>query len=498
MTREHLVIALPAYKLHHSPKPPHSTAHLACNHSRNPACVDDRSLTFLHFQTISARAKGLRSGYLPLSKKQKKRGSQGRRRVATRALCLCMSLPKPVFRTVKILPTTALLTTKTFLRLGLIVIDFLWRNSPNSHQAILEVDQADDVQLSLLERKSWTHRLHRRLLPKRFRDLLPEPLPSNLPGPRVTSNPLPDVSKSPSVVNTAGTSATSSSLEHACDVVRQFFVSPRNAFGLFRQYNTLTPPSHDPEEHISIEDLVDMATAETPKVHPFHPYPNLNAFRLGEWYWNGGLQKSQASFKDLLSIVGDPQFAPTDVSDVRWDAVNHALAHEVERTDEDLGWERTPVSITVPFQNRRGVPTSPSDGPKEYMFPDFYHRSLVSVIKEKLASPNDDPLFHYQPYNVKWQPSSTSEPLNVYGEFYTSQAFIDADRELQNMPPEPKCDLPRHIVALMFHSDATHLASFGDAKLWPLYLYFGNESKYRRVKPSCHLANHVAYFQKVR
>jgi hypothetical protein len=132
------------------------------------------------------------------------------------------------------------------------------------------------------------------------------------------------------------------------------------------------------------------------------------------------------------------------------------------------------------------------------MFADFYHRSLVSVIKEKLSSPNNDPLFHYQPYTVKWQPSSTSEPINVYREFYTSQAFLDADRELQNTPKEPKCDLPRHIVALMFHSDATHLTSFGDAKLWPLYLYFGNESKYRHVRPSCHLACHVAYFQRVR
>ncbi|KAH7917271.1 hypothetical protein BV22DRAFT_1026716, partial [Leucogyrophana mollusca] len=29
----------------------------------------------------------------------------------------------------------------------------------------------------------------------------------------------------------------------------------------------------------------------------------------------------------------------------------------------------------------------------------------------------------------------------------------------------------------------------------PLYVYFGNESKYRRCKPSCNLCAHVAYFQ---
>jgi hypothetical protein len=49
----------------------------------------------------------------------------------------------------------------------------------------------------------------------------------------------------------------------------------------------------------------------------------------------------------------------------------------------------------------------------------------------------------------------------------------------------------------MFASDETHLTSFGHAKVWPVYLFFGNESKYRRGKPSLHLCNHVAYLKKV-
>ncbi|KJA18100.1 hypothetical protein HYPSUDRAFT_145489 [Hypholoma sublateritium FD-334 SS-4] len=49
----------------------------------------------------------------------------------------------------------------------------------------------------------------------------------------------------------------------------------------------------------------------------------------------------------------------------------------------------------------------------------------------------------------------------------------------------------------MFGSDATHLTSFGSAALWPCYMYFGNESKYRRCKPTCNLCNHIAYFQKL-
>jgi len=61
----------------------------------------------------------------------------------------------------------------------------------------------------------------------------------------------------------------------------------------------------------------------------------------------------------------------------------------------------------------------------------------------------------------------------------------------------PGCTLPHHIVALMFWSDATQLTSFGDAKLWPLYVFFGNQTKYRRGQPSAKLCSHVAYFQMV-
>jgi len=58
--------------------------------------------------------------------------------------------------------------------------------------------------------------------------------------------------------------------------------------------------------------------------------------------------------------------------------------------------------------------------------------------------------------------------------------------------------LPHFIVALMFWSDATHLTSFGDEKLWPLYLYFGNNSKYEWCRPSNYLCEHVAYFEYMR
>jgi hypothetical protein len=259
-------------------------------------------------------------------------------------------------------------------------------------------------------------------------------------------------------------------------------------------------PSHDPEEHTTPDDLRDASVDEESLVdvpaQDYYPYPNRNAFRLGEWYWNGGPQKSQASFKELVTIVGDPAFRPDDIRNTKWDHLNHTLADDDGWMEEDAGWEKTQVSITVPFQMRRNAT---ADGtPREFVVGDFYHRSIVSIVREKLSNPAHDDLFHYEPYSLQWQPTATSNPMRVHGEIYTSPAFLDAHDELQSSPPEPDCTLPRHIIALMFASDATHLTSFGDAKLWPLYMFFGNESKYRRCKPSCRLGNHVAYFNRVR
>ncbi|KIM50225.1 hypothetical protein SCLCIDRAFT_146065, partial [Scleroderma citrinum Foug A] len=96
-----------------------------------------------------------------------------------------------------------------------------------------------------------------------------------------------------------------------------------------------------------------------------------------------------------------------------------------------------------------------------------------------------------------WQRGGSPAPINVHGELYTSQAFLQTHKDLQQSPPEPGCNLERVVVALMFWSDATQLTTFGNAKLWPCYMFSGNESKYRRCKPSCCLCSHIAYFNHI-
>lgn len=206
----------------------------------------------------------------------------------------------------------------------------------------------------------------------------------------------------------------------------------------------------------------------------------------------------------LLDIISNPSFRPADVRDVPWCQINSQLASSTTRDaadvtpesaewlEEDAGWVKTEVAISVPFHRRSAKP-----GPHTFVAGDLFHRPLVSVIREKISRATDAQGFHYEPFELHWQPGGSSTKTRVHGELYSSPAFLKVHQELQAAPNEQNCNLPKVVAALMFWSDSTHLTSFGDAKLWPLYLYFGNESKYRRAKPSNHLCEHIAYFQKV-
>jgi len=63
--------------------------------------------------------------------------------------------------------------------------------------------------------------------------------------------------------------------------------------------------------------------------------------------------------------------------------------------------------------------------------------------------------------------------------------------------PVAGCNLEMVIATIMLWSDSTHLASFGHAALWPIYLFLGNQSKYTQAKPISFAAHHLAYIPKV-
>lgn len=281
--------------------------------------------------------------------------------------------------------------------------------------------------------------------------------------------------------------------------------TPTNSFGVFRRYHGDRLPTHDPERDVNLAMLsnipqINQATNLTAEV--YHPYPNRSSFLLGDWYWNGGPQKSQANFDSLVSIIGNDEFSPSDIKNTPWRQINTQLSindwDKGEWQDEDAGWKRSCITIKVPFHHLTENP-----GIQDFTVEDFYHKSLVSIIQERIRNDaRDNSHFHFEPFELLWNPERLGDlstaPIRLQGELYTSPAFIATHQELQLATGEPDCCLPRVVVGLMFWSDATHLTNFGSAKLWPLYLLFGNDSKYQRCKPSRNLCEHAAYFEHVR
>ena len=131
-----------------------------------------------------------------------------------------------------------------------------------------------------------------------------------------------------------------------------------NAFGLFCWYEIRqTFLVHDPDEYMSLIDLSNIPTHTNVTQPTFSPYPNQSSFLLGDWYWNGSVQKSQQSFNNLIKIITDPEFQIMDIQNVNWTQINEELASDNtgEWLDDDAGWTCTPVSLSIPYQIHHGI-----------------------------------------------------------------------------------------------------------------------------------------------
>lgn len=271
-------------------------------------------------------------------------------------------------------------------------------------------------------------RLDRRL-PARFRDIIPQPLPILLPT-LPQPPPPPPMGEPPSEPSAPLSEHSSTGLSLLSRLGRILQQPRRNMFGLLRKYDSGTLPVHDPEELVTLESVFDSHEPESDDTatEPSHaksygPYPNENSFLLGEWY-HAGAEKSSTSFRDLVSIVGSPKYKPEDVRETTWDKINASLGrndfdavapddHDPDWMDvEDANWKKTPIQISVPFNSRAKAP-----GPKDFLAGDLYHRSLVSVIREKISNPHHDDEFHYEPYELFWQKSengpTTTPPVQT-------------------------------------------------------------------------------------
>lgn len=286
--------------------------------------------------------------------------------------------------------------------------------------------------------------------------------------------------------------------------VRDSFRTAVNKFGILREY--LHRPSYDPDVFVKLEDLANFrvlseSTTCLPDERlsysflPPWPFKNMSKYLLMNWHQTGSSQKTEAELNRLVKeVIGNPEFHPDDLADFSAHRENKQLDDARATADPrapflDNDWREIAVEIMIPVPKTGAAPW-------KFAIPGLHHRSVVEVIKATWGAATALP-FHLTPFRRIYINPDTKEETRIFDEVYTSEAFELAHDQLQKQPPEAGCKLERVIAGLMFWSDSTHLTSFGTAKVWPLYMYYANLSKYIRAKPNSGACHHVAYIPSV-
>ncbi|KAF9033895.1 hypothetical protein BJ165DRAFT_1396369 [Panaeolus papilionaceus] len=296
------------------------------------------------------------------------------------------------------------------------------------------------------------------------------------------------------------------------------FTTEVNEFGMYRIYPTM--PSREIDENEELVNVCDGPGLSCPPHPPISqwfqstglkdprqldthskgiwaPFLNATVYRLFRWFYTGGNNKSVAEFQRLIDDVLDqPDYNPADVRDLKVTTILASLdSHDptVSPFALENGWKKSTVTLPLPCET---VKHTSEQACPTLKIPDVYHRPLLDTIKSAFTDETSKQ-FHYTPFKQYWKPTNASPPERVITELYNSDAFYKEHVKIvETQASLPRTDEPCYeiaIAAIMLWSDSTHLASFGNASLWPIYLYLGNLSKYTRAKPTSSSAHHLAY-----
>ncbi|KAI0739460.1 hypothetical protein C8Q80DRAFT_1339217 [Daedaleopsis nitida] len=329
-------------------------------------------------------------------------------------------------------------------------------------------------------------------------------------------------------------------LESACDPI---------AFGV-KDAHDIQPPIQNPDNASpGSSDSSSDSEDSIPDPPPWAPFPNVSTCDMLSWQNNDSNSKSNAQINLLTrDVFQQPGFNLADLA--QFDAAREAqrLDDYVDKVDGSPlsamdGWMKSSVYVRLP---KEGVSFASEEEAPIFTISDVWHRSLPQVIRSALqrpgmktwhmiphklfcarpsqphqhpshsASPSTPHFFSQSTSSSSPSPSSSSrcftnacspsagspsrspeprEDTRVYSELYNSDAALDEydqilEQDREQGDPE---DLEYSMTIICWYSDGTRLTNFGPASMWPLYNYFGNQSKYERVRPSLYPAHHLAY-----
>lgn len=333
-----------------------------------------------------------------------------------------------------------------------------------------------------LTQAGWPQQSYR--LPARYRDLPPE-------GPAPVTPSLPPIAP--------GSCAIPPRIHHILDPLH----TTTNQFGLLREYPYC--PSFDPDASIEIKDLsnypssmppIENTTTDLSRAPPSPPWPfeSMTVYMLMEWMITGSNQKLFREVDRLADVVMSPDFDVNELANFSARSASHTLDqsenHNGKGPYSGDAWQETHIDISIPLGNKNTLGLL-----QKFSIPGLHYRPLLGVLKSALTDVSSL-RFHFSPFKRFWKKPCGHEE-RCFDELYTSDAWLKEHDWLQHQPNEPGCKFEKVILGLMLWSDSTHLANFGSASVWPLYLYFDNLSKYFRGKPGSGASHHIAYIPSV-
>ncbi|KAJ3813956.1 hypothetical protein F5876DRAFT_73351 [Lentinula aff. lateritia] len=191
---------------------------------------------------------------------------------------------------------------------------------------------------------------------------------------------------------------------------------------------------------------------------------------LAGWQNNGNLTKSNNKMDGLAHILQWPDFQVKELEGYNVQAANE----KITKADQDWGCNQfkdsfieTAVEIEVPSVIR-------------------------AAFADQLASQ-----FYFVPFKLFQEIDSDDGKTisqHVQTGLYNLDVFLEEHKNLCCAPTDDKnCKQEKVVAALMCWSDAMQLANFGTAKLWPIYMLFGNLSKYVCASPNSGAVHHLTY-----
>ena len=331
-------------------------------------------------------------------------------------------------------------------------------------------------------------------LPKRFHNNLPEPA-ALLPPKTGPAN---------------CDSGTATRITWVILIVRDRLVSALNSFGLWRDYPER--PTFDPDSNLTLEDLatphrkseslhfttpisndLDLSNSASAH-HTYWPFPNPTIHGVMKWLNNGKTVKSEAEITHFVQdVILAPEFQKADLIDFDAHRENQRLDKALSKDTLHSQFHESTIEILVPSGDIN-IP------PRLFSVPGLLYQNLTSVIRDAFTGPLSH-LLHFSPYKLFHKLPITGEAEWVYGEIYTSDAFLNKTEQVRRhgqLPPNNHgCVREKVVAAVMFASDVTQLTQFGDTKAWPIYFMPGNLSKYVRAKPDSGGLIHLAYIPTV-